>query len=281
MTAPTIAASGAFRGYAHTFTAMLARDMRVMRRELFSFLARTVLQPVLFIFVFAVVLPKIGFGGGQSFDAGARAETFSTILVPGLVASGMVMQGVFAVTTPLVMELSYTREIDDRVLSPVPVWVVAAEKIVSGAIQSLLAAAAVFLAVLFVHGPGEAPDIGFGRWPLLIAVLVLSALLTAALGLFIGTVLPPHQLSTMFAIFIVPLMMLGCVYYPWAALAPLRWLQITVLANPLVYVSEGLRGALSPAVPHMPEVVVLAVLAGATLVVGALALRTFIRRLVG
>ncbi|MER5627519.1 ABC transporter permease [Streptosporangium sp. NPDC002544] len=281
MTASTIAPPAASRGYARTFGALLARDLRVLRRDLPSFMARTVVQPVLFIFVFAVVLPRIGYGAGQGLSEAGRAETFATILVPGLVASGIVLQGIFAVTTPLVMELSYTKEIDDRALAPIPVWAVGVEKIVAGAIQGVIAAVVVFLAVLFVHGPGEAPNIDFGRWPLLIAVLVLSSLLTACLGLLIGTLLPPQQLSALFAIFIVPLMMLGCVYYPWSALEALPWLQTAVLVNPLVYVSEALRGALSPAVPHMPEAVALGVLAAGTLATGALSLRSFARRLVG
>lgn len=281
MTASTIAPPAASRRYAHTFGALLARDLRVLRRDLRSFMARTVVQPVLFIFVFAVVLPRIGYGAGQGLSADGRAETFTTILVPGLVASGIVLQGIFAVTTPLVMELSYTKEIDDRALAPIPVWVVGVEKIVAGAIQGVIAAVVVFLAVLFVHAPGEAPNIDFGRWPLLVAVLVLSSLLTACIGLLIGTLLPPQQLSTLFAIFIVPLMMLGCVYYPWAALEAIPWLQTIVLANPLVYVSEALRGALSPAVPHMPEAASLAVLVVGTLATGALSLRSFSRRLVG
>ncbi len=278
--APPAAPPAASRHYARTFGALLARDLRVLRRDLRSFMARTVVQPVLFIFVFAVVLPRIGYGAGQGLSADGRAETFATILVPGLVASGIVLQGIFAVTTPLVMELSYTKEIDDRALAPIPVWVVGVEKIVAGAIQGVIAAVVVFLAVLFVHAPGEAPNIDFGRWPLLVAVLVLSSLLTACIGLLIGTLLPPQQLSTLFAIFIVPLMMLGCVYYPWAALEAIPWLQTAVLANPLVYVSEALRGALSPAVPHMPEAVALAVLAAGTLTTGALSLRSFSRRLV-
>ena len=43
---------------------------------------------------------------------------------------------------------------------------------------------------------------------------------------------------------LVPLTFLGCVYYPWEAMDGIRWLQILVLLNPMVYVSEGLRAAL-------------------------------------
>jgi ABC-2 type transport system permease protein len=56
------------------------------------------------------------------------------------------------------------------------------------------------------------------------------------------------------------MMMFGCAYYPWSALSAFPALKIAVLINPLVYASEGLRGALAPQVPHIPAAVVLAAL---------------------
>ena len=44
------------------------------------------------------------------------------------------LPGVQAVALPLVQDFGYTREIEDRVLAPMPVWAVAAEKVASGAI---------------------------------------------------------------------------------------------------------------------------------------------------
>ena len=41
---------------------------------------------------------------------------FATILVPGLMASMLLMQGIMAVTFPLVMEFSWQRTIEDRAL---------------------------------------------------------------------------------------------------------------------------------------------------------------------
>jgi ABC-2 type transport system permease protein len=58
-------------------------------------------------------------------------------------------------------------------------------------------------------------------------------------------------------------------------------LQYAVLINPLVYASEGLRGALTPEVPHISGLVAvgaLAVIDGALLVVG---LRQFQKKTVG
>src|SRR5580700_11054497 len=68
-----------------TFAAMMAREFRVLGRNAPSTFIRAVMQPLLFAFVFAYVLPKIGsgFGGGGA----AGGVTFSTILVPGLMGS--------------------------------------------------------------------------------------------------------------------------------------------------------------------------------------------------
>ena len=42
------------------FGALLLRDLAVLRKEIWMFLGRTVMQPLLLIFVFAYVFPKIG-----------------------------------------------------------------------------------------------------------------------------------------------------------------------------------------------------------------------------
>src|SRR5439155_144428 len=75
---------------------------------------------------------------------------FSTLLMAGVVATTMVFQGVQAVALPLVQEFGFTKEIEDRVMAPLPVWAVAAEKIVSGAAQGLLAALVVFPLAIFI-----------------------------------------------------------------------------------------------------------------------------------
>ena len=55
----------------------------------------------------------------------------------------------------------------------------------------------------------------------------------------------------MFSVVIIPITFLGATYYPWARLSPIPWLKVVVLVNPLVYMSEGLRAALTPQFPHM------------------------------
>src|SRR5215813_13549382 len=86
-----------------TFAAMMAREFRVLGRNAPSTFIRAVMQPLLFAFVFAYVLPKIGSGFGTAGAGGSSPVTFSTILVPGLMGSMFLMQGMFGTTMPLVM----------------------------------------------------------------------------------------------------------------------------------------------------------------------------------
>ena len=116
---------------------------------------------------------------------------------------------------------------------------------------------------------------------LLLVVVVLSALLSGALGLTLGTFVSPRQIGLMFSVVVLPLTFLGAVYYPWAALDAVPWLQWLVLLNPLVYVSEGLRAALTPSIPTMPPGIVVAALALSTGLLTAVGLRGFLRRTVG
>src|SRR5215472_5013726 len=79
-----------------TFNAMMAREFRVLRRNAIGTFTRAVMQPLLFVFVFAYVFPKIGGGfnlGGGSAAGVAGGVNFATILVPGLMASMLLMQG--------------------------------------------------------------------------------------------------------------------------------------------------------------------------------------------
>lgn len=251
---------------------MVLRDLRVLRRSFLPLITRTVMNPLLFVFVFTYVFPMIGSG----FQPGAMGVSYATVVVPGLVAVGMVFTGISAVALPLSMELGGTREIEDRILAPVPVALVALQKLVMGAVQGVIAGLVVFPLVALI--PATPVEIRVASWPLLVAVVLLASLTAGALGLALGTIVRPQQIGLMFAVVVVPITFLGCVYYPWALLRPIRWLQVLVLINPLVYMSEGLRAALTPDLPHMAPWAFLGALTLATLALGTIGMRAFIRR---
>jgi ABC-type multidrug transport system permease subunit len=265
-----------------TFGAMMAREFRVLGRNAVSTFIRSVMQPLLFVFVFAYVFPKIG-GGIMVGGAGAAARggvNFATVLVPGLMGSMFLMQGMFGTTMPLVMEFSWQRTIEDRALAPVPIRVLGIQKICAGAIQAFIGALVVLPVTYFVHAAGQGPHIHVSNWLVFVLVMIGASTLTAAMGLLLGTAMDPRKMQMVFAVVLMPMTMLGCVYYPWSALHAIRWLQILVLLNPMVYMSEGLRAALTPSTGYMPIWAVMLALFGGTLVFGYLGLRTFRNRVI-
>jgi ABC-2 type transport system permease protein len=226
------------------FLALLLRDLLVLRKLLREFIPRTILQPFLLVFVFTYVFPKIGQGVG---GAGPGESQFSTLLVAGVVGIAILMQGIQSVALPMVQEFGYTREIEDRVLAPLPVAVVAIEKAVWGALSGLLSALLVFPIAAVVPATSVHLDV---NWPVLLTLTPLACYMSGTLGLTFGTRFEPRTVPLLFGIIVIPLTFLGCVYYTWSSLQPIRWLQIAVLLNPLVYMCEGFRAALTTS-PHM------------------------------
>jgi ABC-2 type transport system permease protein len=58
-------------------------------------------------------------------------------------------------------------------------------------------------------------------------------------------------------------------------------MKYLVLVNPLVYVAEGMRGALTPEVPHMPLAVSMTALLVISLVFWTFGYRSFYKRAIG
>jgi ABC-2 type transport system permease protein len=256
------------------FGAQLLRDVHVLRKTFRVFMLRTVMQPLFTVFVFTYVFPKIGQGIGGS---GRAAADFSTLLVPGVIATACIFQGIQAVALPLVQEFGYTREIDDRVLAPLPVWGVAVEKLVSGAIQGLLAAIVVFPLALFIPATPVHLHV---NWVHVLPITLLATLAGSSLGLTIGTRVEPRQVPLVFSVIVLPMSFLGAIYYPWTRLGPIPWLKWAVLANPLVYMSEGFRAALTKGIPHMSILAIYVALIGSVALLGWAGVSGFSKRVV-
>jgi ABC-2 type transport system permease protein len=222
---------------ANAFWAILLRDMVVTGRDFIPFLAQTLLQPLFFLFIFGKVLPSIGF---------ARPG-FSSVLLPGIVALTVVTAALQGVTLPLVLDLGFGREIDDRLLAPLHVSLVALEKVVFAAVRGLIAGAVIFPLAAWILGSGY--NVRGDRILVLIGVMLLAAFAGACLGIFIGTSIKPEQIGLMFALIFTPLIFTGCTYYPWGSLDSLKWFQVITLFNPLTYAAEGLRYAMVPNLP--------------------------------
>jgi ABC-2 type transport system permease protein len=244
------------------FVALLQRDLTVLRKDLGQFVGRTVIQPFLLVFVFLYVFPQIGQGiGGGGGTAGESA--FASILVAGVVGISIMFQGIQSVALPMSTEFGYTKEIEDRVLAPMPVWMVAAGKVVAGAIQGLIAAVIVFPIAAVIHARGVTAHLAV-HWPILVTLLPLTCVMCASVGLVLGTRIEPRNIGAMFGFIVLPMTFLGGTYYAWTVLDRVKvggfpWLQTLVLINPLIYVTEGFRAALTTST-HMHLYVIFPVL---------------------
>jgi ABC-2 type transport system permease protein len=265
--------------YARAFAGLFLRDLHVLRREKFPFLIRICMNPLLFLFVFTYIMPHMSGGAAMNPTATMAGANFSTVLLPGLMAVAIMFSGIAAVALPLAQEFGITREIDDRVMCPLPVAAVAIEKICFSAVQSMIAAAVVFPLAYYV--PATPVYAHVDSWPFLLAVLTLASLTAGALGLVIGTSVKPQQIGLIFGVVVMPITFLGCVYYPWTALKTIKWLQLGVLINPIVYMSEGLRAALTPRLDHMNPLLILLMLTFFFALLTVVGVKGFIRRVIG
>ena len=259
--------------------ALMLRDLVVLRKNLAEFILRTLVQPFLLCFVFLFVFPKIGQavgGQGQHSDF-----NFATILVPGVVGISIMFQGVQSIALTMAQEFGFTREIEDRVQGPCPIWLVAMAKVFSGAVQGLISAAIVFPIAAVVHAPGVKADFSL-HWLVILTLVPLACIAMAGLGLTLGTSFEPRNIGLMFGFVILPITLLGGTYYQWTRLAPVKiggfpWLQTIVLINPLIYVNEGMRAAFTDA-PHMHLYIVYPVVVAFGTLFLSIGLRNFRRR---
>jgi ABC-2 type transport system permease protein len=222
------------------FLALLRRDLLVTARNAGPLLVSTLTQPILVILVFGNIMPRLGL----------VAAGFGTVMAPGLMAITMLMAGVQGVLIPLAQDLSGSREVDERLLAPISVRAIALERIVAGAIHSVGAGLVALPAmILLMHRVGHVEV--RPAWALLLPLAAACGLLSAAFGLTLGTRVQPRFSGLLFAVVLGPMMLFGCAYYPFAALSAIGPLRYVFLLNPLTFMSEAMRLAVTPGAQHM------------------------------
>jgi ABC-2 type transport system permease protein len=248
------------------FVALCRRDLHVfLRVEPLDFVAQALLSPIFMLLVFGRVLPAVG----------AADPGYADDLLPGVLAITLVLTALQGAATPLISELAVTRDLDDRLLSPIPVWGVAVQKLFVASVRGWVAAIAVLPAAALILPDGlEAAAIA----PLaLVVVLVFGGLIGAVLGLVMGTVVPAHRITLVFATVLTPLMFSGATFVSYDSLDALPWFQAVALANPVTYVSEAVR-ATTISGPHLGTGFIVLGLTMSVAVIGTWGLRGFQRR---
>lgn len=252
-----------------TFLAMLSRDAHVARRNFVPLLLQTLLQPMLFVFIFGRVMT----------GSGLMPPEYKSLLLPGVIAISMVLSGIQAVALPLVSEFQFTKEIEDRLLAPMEIEWLAVEKVFAGMVQALAAGLVVIPLAWLVMGPGA--ELSFHDPLRFFALALMVSCLASAIGLTLGCSVGQTQIGLMFSLVLAPMIFFGCTYYPWSALEKFPAMQKAVLINPLVYASEGFRSALVPQFPHLSTAYVFGALVAFDALFLSLGLRQFRKKAVG
>jgi ABC-2 type transport system permease protein len=215
--------------------------------------------------VFGKVLGSLGY----------TRHGYADLLFPGLLGLTVVLTSIQTLAFPLVAEFGWTREIEDRLLAPMPTSFVAAEKVLFAMLRAF-AATLIMIPIGYAvlgHIPWRWSNLGW-----FVAALVLGALVGAGVGMLIGTLVQPQRINIVFSLVFTPLLFTGCTQYPWPSLARLRWFQVVTACNPMTYVSEMMRGSLTPGVPHIRPWICLIVALGAIALLMTVGVRGFYRR---
>ena len=252
-------------GQGRAFVGVLGRDLAVTGRELGSFISQVLVQPFFLLFVFGKVLGQLGY----------IAPGYAQLLLPGLLALNAFFVAVQATALPLVIDFSYTKEIEDRLLAPLSTRLVAVEKIVFGALRGLFGSLVMIPVGYLVLDRVEWTLDGL---PFAALLLVLGALSGGAAGLVIGTLVSPRRINIVFAVVITPLLFTGSTQFPFLQVGTIRWFQVICAINPITYVSEGLRGALTPQIPHLAGWLCLLALLASCVIFGTIGIAGFVRR---
>lgn len=224
------------------FKTMIKRDLVIQLRDKWEFIFRVAMLPFILILTYGYILPRIGL----------LPATFPTQMFSGMIGMSMLITGIHGTAVPFTMDFNNLREIEDRLLAPVSVNIIALAKMVVGIIESFIGGLIVLpISLVFM---GHALDISITpeRILMLIPVLILISVASASLGLLVGTIIKPMQIAAMFPGFLMPLVFLGAIFFSWSDLAATPIIQKIVLVNPLVYANEALRGILTPQIGYMP-----------------------------
>lgn len=197
------------------FWAMVKRDLLVQWRDKGEFIFRVAMLPFILILVYGFMLPTVGI----------LPATFPTHMFCGMIGMSMLITGIHGTAVPVSMDFHNLREIEDRLLVSVSTRTVAYAKMFVGILESFIGGLIVLPISLIFMGSKITIQMTLSSLPLLILVLVLTVMASAALGLLVGTIVKPSQIAAMFPGFLMPVVFLGSIFYTWNQLAPLPVMQ--------------------------------------------------------
>jgi ABC-2 type transport system permease protein len=216
------------------------KEMMIIRKKPWRFLASSLVMPVLYLVTF-------GWGLGRGMNTGGGR--YLDFVLPGILALSAMNNSFSPVSTSLNISKLYTKTIEEVLVSPVSHWDIALGRALTGLVRGMFSAL-MLLIVGFISGVHLKLTMDF------LAILVLTAFCFGSAGVAAAMIARSHEdMSNFNSFFIVPMSFLaGTFFSPDRLPEPFRSL---ILVYPLTHASLLLRGLAHGAEPSWGSVAIL------------------------
>ena len=216
------------------------KDMLLIRRKPWRFVAASLVMPVLYLVTFGW-----GLGRGMRMDGGSYLE----FVLPGILVLSAMNNSFGPVSTSVNVSKLYTKTIEEVLVSPVSYWGIALGRSLTGLVRGMFASL-LLLVVALVSG------VSLHVSPMFFVVLMLTSFCFASAGVAAAMVARSHEdMANFNSFFIIPMSFLAGTFFAPASLPePFHSL---ILVYPLTHASLVLRELSSGRDPSIASVLVL------------------------
>jgi len=216
-----------FRG---AFT-IWGRDMRVLRRSVFSELLAVTAYPLTLYLAFGV--------GLKGYISDVEGIPYALFIAPGLISMTAVSAAFDESAWSMWFHRRVQRTIEEYRVNPITVYDIVIGKIVSGFSQGAVKGVAVAL-VIFLLTPFRFPA---GHFLAYLVFIVLGSMVFSCVGTICGTVInKPENIGRVQGVVIVPLIFLSGIFFPLSSYPETMLPFIRTLPTTAIF--EGARLAL-------------------------------------
>ncbi len=217
------------------------KEMMIIRKKPWRFIASSLVMPVLYLVTF-------GWGLGRGMNV--SGSSYLDFVLPGILALSAMNNSFGPVSTSLNISKLYTKTIEEVLVSPVSHWDIAFGRALTGLVRGMFSAFMLLLVGL-VTGVHLHMTLNF------LAVLALTAFCFGAAGVAAAMITHSHEdMSNFNSFFIIPMSFLaGTFFSPDRLPEPFKSL---ILVYPLTHASLLLRTLASGGSPPAVSMAVLA-----------------------
>ncbi len=223
------------------FYPIIWKEMMLIRKKPWRFLASSMVMPVLYLVTFGW-----GLGRGMNVVGG----TYLEFVLPGILALSAMNNSFGPVSTSLNISKLYTKTIEEVLVSPISSWDIALGRTLTGLIRGMFSALTLMLVGLISGVPMHLSLAFF-------IVLALTAFCFGAMGVAAAMLAHSHEdMANFNSFFIIPMSFLAGTFFSPDKL-PEPFMSL-ILVYPLTHASLLLRALATGGNPSIGSVLVLA-----------------------